>query len=197
MLIAGRTCVAGSARTVSPKVISGGIGKRPISTAKNATGRFLSRKLHQNVFSHSHHSIRSSGPTRNNSTFLLKRSLRSSHSSTCAGAHPKGVLKSTATTITSTVIKRSAATISGTGVSGAASEAAAAAGSKNVSSKPVAAWLFGTAGAVAVMVTVGGITRMTKSGLSMTDWKIQGSLPPSSEVSRLIGQHDHVLKTNR
>lgn len=54
-----------------------------------------------------------------------------------------------------------------------------AASSKN---KAVAAWLFGTAGAVAVMVTVGGITRMTKSGLSMTDWKIQGSLPPSSEV---------------
>lgn len=65
--------------------------------------------------------------------------------------------------------------------------AAAAAGrqslaAKNGSSKAVAAWLFGTAGAVAVMVTVGGITRMTKSGLSMTDWKVQGSLPPSTEV---------------
>jgi heme A synthase len=34
-------------------------------------------------------------------------------------------------------------------------------------------WLFGTAGAVAVMVTVGGMTRLTKSGLSMTDWKLQ------------------------
>ena len=52
----------------------------------------------------------------------------------------------------------------------------------NGSSKAVASWLFGTAGAVAVMVTVGGITRMTKSGLSMTDWKVQGSLPPSTEV---------------
>ncbi|CAM9894013.1 unnamed protein product, partial [Discosporangium mesarthrocarpum] len=45
-------------------------------------------------------------------------------------------------------------------------------------SKPVAAWLLGTAGAVAVMVTVGGVTRLTRSGLSMTDWKVQGSLPP-------------------
>jgi len=62
----------------------------------------------------------------------------------------------------------------------AAGGGVAAASSKN---KPVATWLFGTAGAVAVMVTVGGITRMTKSGLSMTDWKIQGSLPPSSQVS--------------
>lgn len=69
----------------------------------------------------------------------------------------------------------------------AAATAAAAAGrqslaAKNGPSKAVAAWLFGTAGAVAVMVTVGGITRMTKSGLSMTDWKVQGSLPPSTEV---------------
>jgi len=28
------------------------------------------------------------------------------------------------------------------------------------------------------MVSVGGITRLTRSGLSMTDWKLQGSLPP-------------------
>ena len=34
---------------------------------------------------------------------------------------------------------------------------------------------------VAGMVTVGGITRLTRSGLSMTDWKLQGSLPPMSE----------------
>lgn len=49
-------------------------------------------------------------------------------------------------------------------------------------SRPVAIWLFSTAGAVAVMVTVGGITRMTKSGLSMTDWKLQGTLPPITQV---------------
>ncbi|CAM9506943.1 unnamed protein product [Chrysoparadoxa australica] len=49
------------------------------------------------------------------------------------------------------------------------------------SSRPVAAWLLGTSGAVAVMVTVGGVTRLTKSGLSMTDWKLQGSLPPSNQ----------------
>ena len=64
----------------------------------------------------------------------------------------------------------------------AALSAGAAVAKNGTSSKPVAIWLFGTAGAVAVMVTVGGITRMTRSGLSMTDWKIQGSLPPSSQV---------------
>ena len=46
--------------------------------------------------------------------------------------------------------------------------------------KPIAYWLFGMSGLVAGMVTVGGITRLTRSGLSMTDWKLQGSLPPMS-----------------
>jgi heme a synthase len=31
------------------------------------------------------------------------------------------------------------------------------------------------------MVTVGGVTRLTKSGLAMTDWKLQGSLPPMNQ----------------
>lgn len=42
-------------------------------------------------------------------------------------------------------------------------------------------WLLGISGLVAGMVAVGGITRLTKSGLSMTDWKLQGSLPPLNE----------------
>lgn len=45
----------------------------------------------------------------------------------------------------------------------------------------IAAWLFGLAGMVAGMVTVGGITRITRSGLSMTSWSITGSLPPMSK----------------
>lgn len=48
------------------------------------------------------------------------------------------------------------------------------------SNKPLAYWLFGVAGMVAGMVTVGGVTRLTRSGLSMTDWKLQGSMPPMS-----------------
>lgn len=46
------------------------------------------------------------------------------------------------------------------------------------SSRPVAYWLFGMSGLVAGMISIGGITRLTRSGLSMTDWKLQGSLPP-------------------
>jgi len=50
-----------------------------------------------------------------------------------------------------------------------------------LNSKTVGYWLLGTGGLVGCMVSVGGLTRLTKSGLSMTDWKVQGSLPPSSQ----------------
>lgn len=42
----------------------------------------------------------------------------------------------------------------------------------------VARWLFGCSALVFGMVSVGGVTRLTKSGLSMTDWKPLGGLPP-------------------
>ncbi|KAH9312617.1 hypothetical protein KI387_027652, partial [Taxus chinensis] len=45
----------------------------------------------------------------------------------------------------------------------------------------VAAWLFGCAVWVFSMVILGGMTRLTRSGLSMTDWKFTGNLPPLTE----------------
>lgn len=47
--------------------------------------------------------------------------------------------------------------------------------------KVVGIWLFGSAAWVFSMVILGGITRLTRSGLSMTDWKFTGSLPPLSD----------------
>jgi heme a synthase len=45
-------------------------------------------------------------------------------------------------------------------------------------------WLMGVAALVFAMVVVGGITRLTESGLSITEWKpITGALPPLSEAS--------------
>ena len=45
----------------------------------------------------------------------------------------------------------------------------------------VARWLFAVAALVLAMVVVGGITRLTESGLSITSWKpISGTLPPLS-----------------
>ncbi|KAL5985778.1 Cytochrome c oxidase assembly protein cox15 [Asimina triloba] len=47
--------------------------------------------------------------------------------------------------------------------------------------KIVGIWLFGCAAWVFSMVVLGGVTRLTRSGLSMTDWKFTGRLPPLSE----------------
>ncbi len=43
----------------------------------------------------------------------------------------------------------------------------------------LAAWLFAVMGMVFVMVVLGGVTRLTHSGLSMVDWRpVSGWLPP-------------------
>jgi cytochrome c oxidase assembly protein subunit 15 len=48
-------------------------------------------------------------------------------------------------------------------------------------SRPVAVWLFAVAALVLAMVVVGGATRLTDSGLSITQWKpVSGALPPMS-----------------
>ncbi|EER15732.1 cytochrome c oxidase assembly protein cox15, putative, partial [Perkinsus marinus ATCC 50983] len=41
-------------------------------------------------------------------------------------------------------------------------------------------WLLGTSGLLAGMVLLGGYTRLSGAGLSMTNWKFQGSLPPNT-----------------
>lgn len=51
------------------------------------------------------------------------------------------------------------------------------------STNPYAAtgkWILGVGGLVVGMIHVGGVTRLTQSGLSMTDWSATGSLPPLS-----------------
>ena len=46
----------------------------------------------------------------------------------------------------------------------------------------VARWLMTVAALVVLMVVVGGITRLTESGLSITEWKpVTGAIPPLSE----------------
>lgn len=49
--------------------------------------------------------------------------------------------------------------------------------------KPVRVWLYVLALMVIIMVAVGGITRLTDSGLSITSWKpITGTIPPLSDA---------------
>ena len=68
-------------------------------------------------------------------------------------------------------------------------------------SRAVAIWLFVTAALVFAMVVVGGITRLTGSGLSITEWKpIMGAVPPMNaadwaeafEKYRAIPQYEQV-----
>ena len=54
----------------------------------------------------------------------------------------------------------------------------------STNTRPVALanWLFVVAAMVVLMVAVGGITRLTESGLSITQWKpITGAIPPLTE----------------
>ncbi len=53
----------------------------------------------------------------------------------------------------------------------------------NVSdTKPVTVWLFSICALIFLMVVVGGVTRLTESGLSMVSWKpVTGVIPPLTE----------------
>ncbi len=49
--------------------------------------------------------------------------------------------------------------------------------------RAIAHWLFAVAALIVLMVLVGGITRLTESGLSITEWKpVTGAVPPLSEA---------------
>ncbi|WP_017671651.1 COX15/CtaA family protein [Blastomonas sp. AAP53] len=51
----------------------------------------------------------------------------------------------------------------------------------------IAHWLLGVALLVFCMVVVGGITRLTESGLSITEWNVvAGTLPPLSEAAWVV-----------
>jgi cytochrome c oxidase assembly protein subunit 15 len=55
---------------------------------------------------------------------------------------------------------------------------------KEKNSRQVAIWLLIGVGMIIVQVLLGGITRLTESGLSITEWKpITGALPPLNEAS--------------
>jgi cytochrome c oxidase assembly protein subunit 15 len=57
----------------------------------------------------------------------------------------------------------------------------AAAGARCRDDRPVACWLLAVAAMIFAMVVIGGITRLTESGLSITEWKpVSGVIPPLS-----------------
>ena len=53
----------------------------------------------------------------------------------------------------------------------------------NSNNRQVATWLFVVCAFVFSMIMVGGVTRLTESGLSMVNWQpISGIIPPLTEV---------------
>jgi cytochrome c oxidase assembly protein subunit 15 len=51
-------------------------------------------------------------------------------------------------------------------------------------SKQIATWLLIGVGMIMIQVLLGGITRLTESGLSITEWEpITGTLPPLNDVA--------------
>jgi cytochrome c oxidase assembly protein subunit 15 len=66
------------------------------------------------------------------------------------------------------------------------SSARAAKGGMQIAHRTVAIWLWIVAALVFLMVVVGGATRLTESGLSITEWKpLTGVLPPLSQAEWL------------
>jgi cytochrome c oxidase assembly protein subunit 15 len=56
--------------------------------------------------------------------------------------------------------------------------------SSDVGARSVAAWLFACCALVFAMVVVGGVTRLTHSGLSIVEWQpIIGTLPPLTDAA--------------
>ncbi|MDG2534267.1 COX15/CtaA family protein [Sphingomonas sp. HITSZ_GF] len=50
--------------------------------------------------------------------------------------------------------------------------------------RALANWLFAVAALIVLMVVIGGITRLTESGLSITEWKpLSGAIPPLSDAA--------------
>ncbi|KAI1387269.1 COX15-CtaA-domain-containing protein [Hypoxylon trugodes] len=68
-------------------------------------------------------------------------------------------------------------------IADAASQGAKKRSFPETSPKSVAYWLIGSAASVFGIVVFGGLTRLTESGLSITEWKpVTGSLPPLTQA---------------
>lgn len=66
--------------------------------------------------------------------------------------------------------------------------------------RPVGLWLLAVAAAVVVQVLLGGVTRLTDSGLSITEWKpILGVIPPTNEAawSEAFGKYQQIPQFQR
>ena len=128
----------------------------------------------------------------NRRTFASKPSLPSQQQPLLTGMHHIAALRQTALS-RQTAFRRAPVpprtnsshaltTLSAAATANLASSSIATTTTTAIPHKAIASWLFGCAGMVFGMVGVGGYTRLSRSGLSMTDWKVTGSLPPLNEA---------------
>lgn len=128
--------------------------------------------------SHQHHQYRSLSALR-----ALPRSTSftwTTTTSTFRSMHSSSLKQSTLAHLRSNgVFKRF---MSNAATATATSSTATAAAKTTVTRPIVAYWLYFNAGLVFAIVVVGGLTRLTESGLSITEWNvISGMKPPRSE----------------
>ncbi|KAL3257719.1 hypothetical protein ABHI18_006604 [Aspergillus niger] len=97
-----------------------------------------------------------------------------------ANSRANSALQSRARKLFASSLKRSASGSATAEAIAAQGEAAKAKSSfPDVSDKKVAYWLLASAASVFGIVVFGGLTRLTESGLSITEWRpVTGSLPP-------------------
>ncbi len=70
-------------------------------------------------------------------------------------------------------------------LSGSTASASAAGAAAAPHTRAVGVWLLGCAGLVAGTVVVGGLTRLTRAGLSMVEWKPHSVSPPTTHEAWL------------
>ena len=78
-------------------------------------------------------------------------------------------------------IAADAAAASVSGTLGTTTAASLTAGLTPGTRRALTVWLAGGSAWVFSMVVIGGVTRLTRSGLSMTDWKFTGEKPPQTQ----------------
>lgn len=90
-------------------------------------------------------------------------------------------LFSTARVCRNVVTSSTAATAAASSV-GASATATKSSSKRVLSARPVGLWLIGSSFLVFGIVVIGGLTRLTESGLSITEWKpVTGSIPPLTQ----------------
>ena len=168
-LVASFSSVRGPASERAGSALSGplaGIGRGRASVASSVTSTCLAA------------GATARGPA---STVVSNASRKAASMFSTASRAASTKMASTTSTVVSNA-SRKAASMFSTATASATASATLVEGLTGSQRRAIAWWLGGSSAWVFSMVVLGGITRLTRSGLSMTDWKFTGEKPPGSEA---------------